>query len=1429
MALYLPPELRWVSYIAGAEWPDGDEDKMFAMGDEWKNAAKQLEALLDEIKTVQNELRSAYASGTGGEQAVAEVGKLLSGKGSVDELAKYMTQIGQSTRNAGTTMEQTKLMVIVSLSLLAAEIALAWLFPPTAPGVEAAAVGATRAFLYRLGRQVMAFLESIPGVGKLIGQFVKFVKIVPDLPSKAGDLLANPIGLGVKRITPARTLLDMMPEAMARNPFVRDVFDVMPDEFAKWLVKSGVNVGLWSGGQDLLVQTIQIAKGHRDELNGQELGLSMGASMVGKWASHLPAVYVEKWGGDLFKSFGIDSTRGLAGMVNGAATGMTTNVVSGLAGAGLYSLVTGTSYYDNIKTAQIGAAVTGAMVGGQRGFIGQLGARPGTGADFTATHPELNVGTGGGNRLGLGGTDGGGNGGRGGGPNPSDGSGSHGGGQNSLGGNGSRSGEQNSLGGNGSRSGGQNALGSNGSRGGADDITPVAHGGDNTGGNRPANPAPPARGFAEQQQALRDQHEQNYSTARDLDRANQNFIGRQARNLNPFSDRPARYSINRDAEIARHGAEMDALNSREKVRIATEHAQDAAQRATDARNAARDADRTARAAEAAHDPNATTLRAQADRARVQAMNAARAATETNSAVHAATADATGAQDRLAGLRNDPAMRNSWDSVAAARQPTATGGDRQGHELQGHGGDDGNHQAPQHVRSQEQGDGDGGPLPKPQRDAADALVERRRAELAAAIDKHEAANNAVRQRLDTMQQRLDTLQQNRGPLQDRVDTARAARDDAEQHVADIRHRLRDTDDPMQRANLKADLRQAQHDAVRAQRDLDAAEGNLRHIDRDIGKQHDRLNSVASRILSGAPKEVLNVLPHAVKDGPLDTQKNAQAAVATAKADLDAAIADQQRAHGIPVTPAPTLTESHATVNQHGANVQTARDTLAAPEPAAVTNARANVTAYDNAHTVLNTPEPPAVTNARANVTAYDNAQHLLNTPEPPAVTNARANITAYDNAHTILNTPEPPAVTNARANVTAYDNAQHLLNSPEPADVAAARARLTIDEHDRAQHLLNSPEPSAITNARNRIADFDQAHTTLTAPEPAAVTNARAALASNPGDTGARNIVEQYTNDRAAARNTHDSLAPGVAGDRAAVTAYDNNRAAAQATVNRLAPGIADDRATAAADARNRPAPGLDADRATVNRHDTNRAAAQTTVDNHRPTIANDRATVTHHDNTRAAAQSTIDHHQPTITGDRATVTHHDNTRAAAQTTVDNHRPTIANDRATVTHHDNTRAAAQTTVDNHRPTIANDRATVTNHDNTRAAAQSTIDRHGAAVDRAGLTIREHDQRAAMTAMLGRAGITAAAARAELAAFDKAARRERQLEDGTFYSGRVRARKIKLSELMPDPFTAVTAPGADFWADPVNVKPPALALADSNGKRDPALVGTGGNSW
>ncbi|WP_454786536.1 WXG100-like domain-containing protein, partial [Nocardia macrotermitis] len=41
MSIEFPEGLNWVSYLAGAEWPKGDEDKVFALGDSWSGASKQ--------------------------------------------------------------------------------------------------------------------------------------------------------------------------------------------------------------------------------------------------------------------------------------------------------------------------------------------------------------------------------------------------------------------------------------------------------------------------------------------------------------------------------------------------------------------------------------------------------------------------------------------------------------------------------------------------------------------------------------------------------------------------------------------------------------------------------------------------------------------------------------------------------------------------------------------------------------------------------------------------------------------------------------------------------------------------------------------------------------------------------------------------------------------------------------------------------------------------------------------------------------------------------------------------------------------------------------------------------------------------------------------------------------------------------------------
>ncbi|WP_039822474.1 hypothetical protein [Nocardia testacea] len=70
----------------------------------------------------------------------------------------------------------TKLMYISSLVLLAAEIAAAWIFPPTAPAVQAAAVALTRFAVRILGQRVMQAIFRIV-VNKFAGSMLRHVAI----------------------------------------------------------------------------------------------------------------------------------------------------------------------------------------------------------------------------------------------------------------------------------------------------------------------------------------------------------------------------------------------------------------------------------------------------------------------------------------------------------------------------------------------------------------------------------------------------------------------------------------------------------------------------------------------------------------------------------------------------------------------------------------------------------------------------------------------------------------------------------------------------------------------------------------------------------------------------------------------------------------------------------------------------------------------------------------------------------------------------------------------------------------------------------------------------------------------------------------------------------------------------------------------------
>ncbi|MEU7145835.1 hypothetical protein ABZ942_40780 [Nocardia sp. NPDC046473] len=371
MSLHWPSDLAWLTYVVGSEWPEGDEDKMFAMAQAWLTAADAMEKqLIPALGEVHNRAVLGYQAGQGHDAISLELRKLISGDNSIDQLAKDFQQVGTSTRHAATTLEETKLMIIVAISMLAAQIIGAWLWPPTAPAVEAAAIGATRAAVYRVTNRALDLIAEIPGIGEFLVKVLRYLPKVSDGPGKIAGLVAKPVTGFAGRAAPGLTraaldwgFTDATALAVGR----------MPAAVTKFMIEKAVNNVIWAGGGDLLIQEIQIAKGHRDGIDGKEVALSITASIGAWYAGALVATNVEKYGGKLLTRLGKDPTAGVWGAGLGLLSGTVPTVVATLVGAGIGELFTGT--FDP-RMALIGAVSANSLMGAQRGYIGMLGDAP---------------------------------------------------------------------------------------------------------------------------------------------------------------------------------------------------------------------------------------------------------------------------------------------------------------------------------------------------------------------------------------------------------------------------------------------------------------------------------------------------------------------------------------------------------------------------------------------------------------------------------------------------------------------------------------------------------------------------------------------------------------------------------------------------------------------------------------------------------------------------------------------------------------------------------------------------------------------------------------------------------------------------------------------------------------------------------------------
>src|SRR5262245_41417916 len=175
VTIEIPVGLQWVSYLAGSNWPTGDEDAMFRIGEHWHASAEQLGDLIPALDRVRHATLSAL-SGQTATAAQEQFALLFGGDYSVDKLAEAMGTLGGLTRDQGALIEYLKLQVLAMLAIAAAEIgwalsnayetfgaSLAWI-----PAFEALTMAAIRqAALAVMKRIAAAAAEAVTVTGAI--------------------------------------------------------------------------------------------------------------------------------------------------------------------------------------------------------------------------------------------------------------------------------------------------------------------------------------------------------------------------------------------------------------------------------------------------------------------------------------------------------------------------------------------------------------------------------------------------------------------------------------------------------------------------------------------------------------------------------------------------------------------------------------------------------------------------------------------------------------------------------------------------------------------------------------------------------------------------------------------------------------------------------------------------------------------------------------------------------------------------------------------------------------------------------------------------------------------------------------------------------------------------------------------------------------
>ncbi|WP_459545767.1 WXG100-like domain-containing protein [Nocardia sp. X0981] len=143
--------------VGGAEWPEGDEDLMWELARALRAEADALEATMPDIRRVHAEALEAYPAGEA-HQAMDDIFDKV--ESYLPEAVETLRGLAQSARDTGGAIESAKLQIYSALVLLALELILSKLFPPTSAVQDAAAIAATRLTLQAIARWLLAGIAN---------------------------------------------------------------------------------------------------------------------------------------------------------------------------------------------------------------------------------------------------------------------------------------------------------------------------------------------------------------------------------------------------------------------------------------------------------------------------------------------------------------------------------------------------------------------------------------------------------------------------------------------------------------------------------------------------------------------------------------------------------------------------------------------------------------------------------------------------------------------------------------------------------------------------------------------------------------------------------------------------------------------------------------------------------------------------------------------------------------------------------------------------------------------------------------------------------------------------------------------------------------------------------------------------------------------